>query len=133
MNNVQLTGHLTRAIELKMTPAGIPVANLGLAINERWTDQETGEVKETVHFVECEAWNKTAQSLFEYFRKGDPILIQGSLKYESWDTDEGQRRSRLKVRINRWEFMQKRPTENPPSDANDAENNPPVTDNSEPF
>ena len=90
MNSVILSGHLTRAVELKMTPAGVPVANVGLAINERWTDQTSGEMHETVHFVELEAWNRTAQSLFEYFRKGDPILISGSLKFDSWETDDGQ-------------------------------------------
>lgn len=136
MNVVNLTGHLTRAVELKMTPAGIPVANLGIAVNERWIDSATGEVKENAVFVECEAWNKTAESLFEYFRKGDPILIQGSLKFESWES-EGQRRSRLKVRISRWEFMQRRP-DNPeatpePAMDTDADTEAPVVDEKAPF
>ena len=108
MNTVFLSGNLTRAVELKMTPSGIPVANVGLAINERWVDQETGEQRENVCFVELEAWNRTAKSLFEYFRKGDPILVSGSLKFESWTTEDGQNRSRLKVRVQRWEFMRQR-------------------------
>ena len=108
MNKVFLTANLTRQPELKITPSGAKVCNLGLASNDRWTDQETGEQRESVTFVECEAWNRTAESIFEYFKKGDPILIEGTLRFDSWQTDDGQNRSRLKIRINRWEFMRQR-------------------------
>ena len=108
MNKVFLTANLTRQPELKLTPSGAKVCNLGLASNERWTDQETGEQRESVTFVECEAWNRTAESIFEYFKKGDPILIEGTLRFDSWQTDDGQNRNRLKIRVNRWEFMRQR-------------------------
>ena len=108
MNKVFLTANLTRQPELKITPSGAKVCNLGLASNDRWTDQETGEQRESVTFVECEAWNRTAESIFEYFKKGDPILIEGTLRFDSWQTDDGQNRNRLKIRINRWEFMRQR-------------------------
>ena len=115
MNKVFLTGHLTRSPELKMTPTGVKVVNFGLASNERWTDTETGELRESVTFVEVHAWNRQAESIFEYFKKGDPILIEGSLRFEQWETDDGQNRSRLTLRVQRWEFMQKRNgTENAP-------------------
>ena len=108
MNQVFLTGDLTRQPELKLTPTGVKVCNFGVAINERWTDQETSEQRESVTFVECEAWNRTAESVFEYFKKGDPMLVGGSLRFESWETEDGQNRSRLKIRVNRWEFMRQR-------------------------
>ena len=108
MNKVFLTANLTRQPELKLTPSGAKVCNLGLASNDRWTDQETGEQRESVTFVECEACNRTAESIFEYFSKGDPILIEGTLRFDSWQTDDGQTRNRLKIRINRWEFMRQR-------------------------
>ena len=54
MNKCFLTGNLTRQPELKLTPSGVKVCNFGLASNERWTDQETGEQRESVTFVECE-------------------------------------------------------------------------------
>ena len=108
MNRVFLTGNLTRQPELKLTPSGAKVCNLGLASNDRWTDQETGEQRESVTFVECEAWNRTAESIFEYFKKGDPMLIEGTLRFESWQTEDGQNRNRLKIRVNRWEFMRQR-------------------------
>ena len=112
MNKVFLTANLTRQPELKLTPSGVKVCNFGLASNERWTDTETGELRESVTFVECHAWNRTAEGIFEYFKKGDPILIEGSLRFESWETDEGQNRSRLTVRVNRWEFMKQRTNAN---------------------
>ena len=118
MNIVILSGHLTRQPELKLTPSGVKVCNFGLASNERWIDQETGEQRESVTFVECHAWQKTASSIFEYFKKGDPILLHGSLRFESWDTDDGQRRSRLTVRISRWEFMRQRMDTGDPSSEN---------------
>ena len=108
MNRVFLSGHITRQPELKLTPAGVKVCNWGLASNERWTDQETGEQRESVTFAECHAWNRTAESIFEYFKKGDPILIEGQLRFESWETENGQKRSRLTIRVSRWEFMRQR-------------------------
>ena len=112
MNKVFLTANLTRQPELKITPSGAKVLNIGLASNDRWTDQETGEQRESVTFVECEAWNRTAESIFEYFKKGDPILIEGTLRFDAWTTDDGQNRNRLKIRINRWEFMRQRLEDN---------------------
>ena len=108
MNKCFLTGNLTRQPELKLTPSGVKVCNFGLASNERWTDQETGEQRESVTFVECESWNRTAESIFEYFKKGDPMLLEGTLRFESWQTEDGQKRSRLKIRVSRWEFMRQR-------------------------
>ena len=117
MNKCFFTGHLTRGPELKITPSGAKVCNFGLAVNERFNDRETGEQRENVCFIECEAWNRTAESIFEYFKKGSPILIEGSLRFESWQTPEGQNRSRLKVRVNRWEFMRQKMDGDPVSDS----------------
>ena len=104
MNQVILLGNLTRDPELKYLPSSTPVVNFGMAMNERWTDQQTGEQKESVCFVEVEGWNRQAEVVNEYFKKGSQILIQGSLKFESWEVD-GQTRSRLKVRMQRFEFV----------------------------
>lgn len=132
MNRLFLTGNLTRQPELKLTPSGVKVCNFGLASNERWTDTETGEQRESVTFVECEAWNRTAESIFEYFKKGMPMLIEGSLRFESWEPPDGQRRSRLKVRVNRWEFMSQR-IDTPEPTETDTDVNPPPTDDQPPF
>ena len=123
MNKVFLTANLTRQPELKLTPSGVKVCNFGLASrNERWNDAQTGEQRESVTFVECEAWNRTAESIFEYFKKGDPILIEGALRFDAWTTDDGQNRNRLKIRINRWEFMRQRLDDNDEKVAESSQN-----------
>ena len=109
MNRVFLTGHLTRSPEMRLTPDGTSkVANFGMAVNERWNDRDTGEQRETVCFVEIEAWNRQAELVFEFFKKGSAILIEGSLKFDSWQADDGSNRNRLRVRLQRFEFMTQR-------------------------
>lgn len=109
MNKVFLTGNLTRSPEMKLTPDGTAkVASFGLGVNERYTDRETGEQRETVCFLACEAWNVTAENIFRFFKKGSPILIEGRLRFDAWQADDGTNRSRVKIRVNRFEFMTQR-------------------------
>lgn len=105
MNKVILMGNLTRDPEMRFLQSGIAVTNFGLAMNERWNDSQTGEQRESVTFVEIEAWNRQAEIINEYFAKGSQILLEGSLKFESWVGDDGQNRNRLKVRLQRFEFV----------------------------
>ena len=105
MNRVHITGNLTRDPELRHIPAsGNVVANFGMAINERWRDTRTGEQRESVCYVEIEAWNRQAEIIGEYLKKGSPILVEGSLKFENWVAEDGTNRNRLKVRLQRFEF-----------------------------
>jgi single-strand DNA-binding protein len=104
-NKVILMGNLTRDPEVKFLPSGTAVANFGLAMNESYTDQQTGEKKESACFVDVEAWGKQAEIVGEYFTKGRPILVEGALKFESWETEDGTKRSRLKVRLIRFQFI----------------------------
>ena len=108
MNKVILLGNLTRDVELKHLQNNVPVANFGLAVNERWNDSETGEQRENVHFIEVEAWGRQAEVINEYFVKGSQMLLEGSLKFEQWDAEDGSKRSRLKVRLQRFNFTGKR-------------------------
>lgn len=103
-NKVILMGNLTRDPEVKFLPSGTAVANFGLAMNESYTDQQ-GERKDTTCFVDIEAWGRQAEVVGEYFTKGRPILIEGSLKYDSWETEDGTKRNRLKVRLHRFQFV----------------------------
>ena len=105
MNKVILMGNLTRDPEMKVLQSGTAVANFGMAMNERWTDSQTNEQRESVTFVEIEAWNRQAEVISEYLTKGSPILVEGSLKFEQWDHTDGTKRNRLKVRLNRFEFV----------------------------
>ena len=106
MNKVVLMGNLTRDPEMRSIPNGnSKVTNFGLAMNERWNDAQSGEQRESVCFVEVEAWNRQAEIIDEYFKKGSQILVEGNLKFEQWQADDGTNRNRLKVRLQRFEFV----------------------------
>ena len=104
-NKVILMGNLTRDPELKYLPSGAAVANFGLAMNETYTDRQTGEKKEEVCFVDVEAWGRQAEIANEYLQKGSSVFIDGSLRFDSWEADDGTKRSRLKVRAFRFQFI----------------------------
>lgn len=104
-NKVMLGGNLTRDPELRYTPKGTAVAEIGLAINRVWTT-ETGEKKEEVTFVNCAAFGRTAETLGQYVRKGHPLFIEGRLKLEQWDDKQtGQKRSAIKIIIEGFQFI----------------------------
>ena len=106
-NRVILLGNLTRDPEMRYIPSGTAVTNFGLAMNERYTDRQTGEQKENTCFVDVEAWGRQAEVANEYLSKGRPVFIEGSLKFDSWEADDGSKRSKLSVprlsdSIDRW-------------------------------
>lgn len=94
-NRVILVGNLTRDIELKYTQSGLAVTDLGLAVNDRRKTQSGEWVDETT-FVDVTLWGRTAEVAGEYLSKGAPVLIEGRLKLDTWET-EGQKRSKLRV------------------------------------
>ncbi|CAN5612088.1 hypothetical protein BH09VER1_BH09VER1_21690 [soil metagenome] len=97
LNKVMLIGNVTRDPEIKYTPKGSAVADLGLAINRNYTNQ-SGEKVEEVTYVDVELWGRLAEIAGEYAKKGRPIFIEGRLRIDSWeDKASGQKRSRLKV------------------------------------
>ena len=104
-NKVILMGNLTRDPELKIIPNGTSVCEFGMAMNESYTDKNTGEKKDVPCFVDVEVWGNQAEVVEKYFTKGKPIMLEGSLVFQSWETDEGQKRSRLKVRLQRFQFV----------------------------
>lgn len=104
-NKVILAGNLTRDPELRYTPKGTAVAKIGLAINRTWKS-ESGEAKEEVTFVDVEAWDRQAEVISQYFKKGRPILIEGRLKLDQWeDKNTHQKQSKLKVRLESFSFI----------------------------
>jgi len=94
-NKVVLVGNLTRAPELRHIPSGLAVTDIGLAVNDR-RKLATGEWVEEVTFVDITLWGRQAEVVCEYTSKGSPLLVEGRLKLDSWET-EGQKRSKLKV------------------------------------
>ena len=93
-NRVILVGNLTRDIELRYTPAGTAVTDIGLAVNDRvkkndqWVDE--------VNYFDITLWGRTAEIASEYLSKGSPVLVEGRLRYDTWEQD-GQKRSKIKI------------------------------------
>jgi single-strand DNA-binding protein len=104
LNKVFLVGRLTRDPRLKYTPQGTAVADLGLAVNRTFTDG-SGQRREETCFVDVVLWQKQADTVAKYLRKGSPVFIEGRLSYETWEGKDGERRSRLKVVADNFQFM----------------------------
>jgi len=102
-NKVQLMGNLTRDIELRYTPSGKAVADLGLAINNKY--KKGDDWVEEVTFVDVTLWGKLAENCAEYLEKGKACFIEGRLKFEQWETDDGDKRSKLKVEAITVQFL----------------------------
>ncbi len=102
-NRVVLVGNLTRDIELRYTPGGTAVAEISLAINER-RKSASGEWVEEVSYVDVTMWGRTAEVASEYLGKGSPILVEGRLKQDRWES-EGKKRSKLKVVCERMQML----------------------------
>ena len=104
-NKVILMGNLTRDPELRYTPKGTAVARIGLAVNRVWRT-ETGETREEATFVDCDAFGRQAETLCQYLKKGNPVLIEGRLRLHTWeDKQTNQKQSRLRVDIENFRFV----------------------------
>ncbi|MEY2559253.1 MAG: single-strand DNA-binding protein [Verrucomicrobiota bacterium] len=96
-NKVILLGNLTRDPEIRYTPKGTAVTELGMAVNRVYT-AENGEKREETTFVDVTLWGRTAEIAGEYLKKGRPVFIEGRLQLDTWDDKtSGQKRSKLKV------------------------------------
>ncbi len=103
LNKVILIGNLTRDPELRYIPSGTPVAKFGLAINERFKQGE--EWKEKTVFVDITVWGRQAENCSEYLGKGRSVCVEGRLQFSTWETDDGQKRSKLDVVADRVVFL----------------------------
>ena len=104
VNKVFLIGNLTRDPELRYTPQGTAVGEFGLAINRQWKGPN-GEKKEEVCFVDCQAWARGAEIISEYCKKGSSLFVEGRLKLDSWEGKDGQKRSRMRVVVENFQFL----------------------------
>jgi len=106
-NKVILVGNLTRDPEVRYTPSGTAVAHFGLAVNRTWRSAE-GENREEVLFIDITAFGRRGEIISEYCHKGDPILIEGRLQMESWQGQDGQRRTKHVVVVDQSQFLGRR-------------------------
>lgn len=104
INRVVLTGNLTRDTELRRTQSGMAILNIGLAVNDRRKNSQTGQWEDYANFVDCVMFGSRAESVANYISKGSKVGVEGKLRYSSWEKD-GQKRSKLEVVIDDIEFM----------------------------
>ena len=105
-NRVILMGNLTRDPELRHLPSNLPVCSFGLAVNDRYKDKNSGEWVEKPNFIDCEAFGRSAELIQQYCAKGRPLFVEGKLRFDQWDDKAtGQKRSKLKVVVDTFQFM----------------------------
>ncbi|NJK90712.1 MAG: single-stranded DNA-binding protein [Blastochloris sp.] len=104
LNRVFLIGNLTRDPEIRHTPKGTAVGDLALAINMVYRTPEGGE-KEEVCYVDVVVWGRQAETCKDYLSKGSPIFVEGRLQLDQWESQQGEKRSRLRVRADRVQFL----------------------------
>jgi single-strand DNA-binding protein len=105
LNHVILLGNLTRDPEVRYTPSGTPVATLGVAVNNRV--KQGDEWRDDPCFIDVVVFGKQAESCGEYLSKGQPVLVEGRLRYRTWEGQDGQKRSKHEVTAFRVQFMPK--------------------------
>lgn len=96
-NNVTVVGNATRDPELRFTNSGQAVATFGLAVNRRWQNRQTQEWEEEVSFFDVTCWAQLAENVAESVQKGSRVLVTGRLDQRSWETQEGEKRSKIEI------------------------------------
>ncbi|MEJ0001139.1 MAG: single-stranded DNA-binding protein [Verrucomicrobiota bacterium] len=102
-NKVLLLGNLTRDPEVRYTPKGTAVGDIGIAVNDSYKAQD-GTIKEVVTYVDIEVWGRQAETCKQYLSKGRSVFIEGQLKLDTWEQD-GQKKSKMRVRADRVQFL----------------------------
>jgi single-strand DNA-binding protein len=131
LNKVMLIGNLTRDPQLSYLPSQTPVVEFGLAINRTFKKQDGSQGEETC-FVDCQMFGKRAEVVNQYVKKGDPLFVEGRLKFDSWQAQDGSKRSKLRVFVENFEFLGKG-TGGRQNNAQRSDGPPPPTDDDVPF
>ena len=109
-NKLILVGNLTREIELRNTPAGLTIANTGIATNKKFKNQ-TGQEKEEVMFIDITFFGRTAEVANQYLKKGSQVLVDGRLKLDQWTDASGQKRSKHSLVVESMKMLGNRGSE----------------------
>ena len=103
-NKVILLGNLTRDPQLSYTPSQTAVVEIGLAVNRKYKKQD-GSQGEEVCFVDCQMYGKRAEVINKYCKKGNPLFVEGRLTFDSWEAQDGTKRSKHRVTVMNFEFL----------------------------
>lgn len=104
INRVIISGNLTRDPEIRQTASGSAVMQLGIAVNDRRKNQQTGEWEDYPNFIDCTMFGNRAEAICQYLEKGSKVAIEGKLRWSQWEKD-GQKRSKIEVIIDEIELM----------------------------
>ena len=96
-NTVTVIGNVTRDPELRFTPSGQAIATFGLAVNRRWQNRQTQEWEEQVSFFDVTCWAQLGQNVADTLVKGSRAIVTGRLEQRSWETDQGDKRSKVEI------------------------------------
>jgi len=107
-NKLIVMGNLTRDPELTFTPSNVPICKGGIAMNDKYTTKD-GEKREEVCFLDYVLFGKQAETFNTYMQKGKPVLLEGSLKLDQWETEDGQKRSKHNMKVDRFTFVAEAP------------------------
>lgn len=107
INRVAISGNLTRDPELRRTQSGMAILSLGVAVNDRRRNQQTGEWEDYANYVDCTLFGTRGESLANILTKGMKVAIDGKLRWSQWERD-GQKRSKLEVIVDDIDFMSQR-------------------------
>ena len=137
-NKVILGGNLTREPEMQYLPSQTAVVSFGMAINRHWKGQD-GQKNKEVCFVDLVCFGKQGETLNKYAHKGDPLLVEGRLKHDSWTAKDGTKRNKTKVVVENFQFIAEPKKEAPASTETGGQANPdyvpdrPAEDDTIPF
>jgi len=96
-NTVNIIGNVTRDPELRFTASGAAMASFGLAVNRRWQNRQTNEWEEAVSYFDIVCWRELAENVSESLTKGSRVIVTGRLDQRSWETENGDKRSKVEV------------------------------------
>ena len=105
INRVAITGNLTRDPELRYAQNGTPILDMGVAVNDRARNQQTGEWEDRPNFVDLTMFGKRAEAVAPYLSKGSKVAVEGRLRWSQWQAKDGSKRSKLEVVVDEIEFM----------------------------
>jgi single-strand DNA-binding protein len=106
LNKVLLMGNLTRDPQLSYLPSQTAVVEFGMAMSRKFKKQD-GSMGEDTCFVDCRMFGKRAETINKYFKKGEPIFVEGRLQFDQWQSQDGSKKSKLRVFVENFEFIGK--------------------------
>lgn len=115
INRVTITGNLTRDPELRQTAGGMSILKMGVAVNDRRKNQQTGEWEDVPNFLDVTVFGTRAESLSRFLAKGSKVAVEGKLRWSQWESKEGEKRSKVEIVADDIEFMSARGSSESPS------------------